>query len=54
MIKEGERKGHWQYKKDTPVVMAPVVPAQPEIKAVPALTPLADTQPEPIKEVEKQ
>ena len=49
MIKEGERKGHWQYKKDTPVVMAPVVPAQPEIKAVPAPAPLADTQPEPIK-----
>jgi curli production assembly/transport component CsgG len=49
MIKEGERKGHWQYKKDTPVVMVPVVPAQPEIKAVPAPAPLADTQPEPIK-----
>jgi curli production assembly/transport component CsgG len=69
MVKEGERKGHWQYRKDPPVAMAilaptpieaqevtalppappPAVPAQVEIKEIPAPVPIAVLLPEPIK-----
>ena len=63
MIKEGERKGHWQYRKEPPVAMAvpvptpiaaqevttlPPAPAPVEVQAVQTPAPVAVIQPEPI------
>jgi curli production assembly/transport component CsgG len=65
MIKEGERKGHWQYKKDPvlaiqPVPGEPLAIPQPEPVAVKevitpvtvAPAPAVEPQQEPIKETE--
>lgn len=55
MIKEGERKGHWQYKKEPPMAMAVPAPTPlvaQEVTALPpapAPAPVAVLQPEPIK-----
>lgn len=39
MVKEGERKGHWQYKKDPPVAMAVPAPTPIEAQEVTTLPP---------------